>query len=49
MTLVVKTDGLLAVEPEQMSYLEGLDVEFVEKECLNEEALIAVARVRMQS
>jgi D-3-phosphoglycerate dehydrogenase len=41
MTLVVKTDGLLAVEPEQMSYLEGLDVEFVEKECLTEEALIA--------
>ncbi len=40
MTLVVKTDGLLAVEPEQMSYLEGLDVEFVEKECLTEEALI---------
>jgi D-3-phosphoglycerate dehydrogenase len=39
-TLVVKTDGLLAVEPEQMSYLEGLDVEFVEKECLTEEALI---------
>jgi D-3-phosphoglycerate dehydrogenase len=41
MTLVVKTDGLLAVEPEQMSYLEGLDVVFVEKECLTEEALIA--------
>jgi D-3-phosphoglycerate dehydrogenase len=41
MPLVVKTDGLLAVEAEQMSYLEGLDVEFVEKECLTEEALIA--------
>jgi D-3-phosphoglycerate dehydrogenase len=40
LTLVVKTDGLLAVEPEQMSYLAGLDVEFVEKECLTEEALI---------
>jgi D-3-phosphoglycerate dehydrogenase len=40
MALVVKTDGLLAVEPEQMGYLEGLDVEFVDKECLTEEALI---------
>jgi D-3-phosphoglycerate dehydrogenase len=41
MPLVVKTDGLLAVEPEQMSYLEGLEIEFVETECLTEEALIA--------
>jgi D-3-phosphoglycerate dehydrogenase len=40
MPLVVKTDGLLAVDPEQMSYLEGLDVEFVDQECLTEEALI---------
>jgi D-3-phosphoglycerate dehydrogenase len=40
MPLVVKTDGLLAVEPEQMSYLAGLNVDFVEKECLTEEALI---------
>jgi len=41
---IIKTDGMLAVEPEQLAYLEGLGAEFVEKTLLTEEALIAEAR-----
>ncbi len=40
MTLIVKTDGMLAVDSEQMAYLAGLDAEFIDKECLTEDALI---------
>ncbi len=38
---IIKTDGMLGVEPEQMAYLDGMDVEFVEKTLLTEDELIA--------
>lgn len=38
---IIKTDGMLTVEPEQMAYLDGLDIDFVEKTLLTEDALIA--------
>jgi D-3-phosphoglycerate dehydrogenase / 2-oxoglutarate reductase len=38
---IIKTDGMLTVEAEQMAYLAGMDVEFVEKTLLTEDALIA--------
>jgi D-3-phosphoglycerate dehydrogenase len=38
---ILKTDGMLAVEPEQMACLDGLDAELVERTCLTEAALIA--------
>lgn len=38
---IIKTDGMLTVEPEQMAYLDGMDVEFAEKTLLTEDALIA--------
>ncbi|MCC2612560.1 C-terminal binding protein [Neorhizobium sp. Rsf11] len=41
---IIKTDGMLAVEPEQLAYLEGLGAEFIEKTLLTEEALIAEAK-----
>lgn len=41
---IIKTDGMLTVEPEQMAYLDGLDIDFVEKTLLTEEALIAECR-----
>jgi D-3-phosphoglycerate dehydrogenase len=41
---IVKTDGLLTVEAEQMAYLRGLNAEFVEKTLLTEEALIEHCR-----
>lgn len=41
---IIKTDGMLAVEPEQLALIEGLGAEFVEKTLLTEEALIAEAR-----
>lgn len=37
---IVKCDGLLTVEPEQLTYLAGLDAEFVEKTLLTEDDLI---------
>ncbi|WP_117194749.1 C-terminal binding protein [Rhizobium terrae] len=40
---IIKTDGMLTVEPEQLAYLEGLGAEFVEKTLLTEDALIAEA------
>ncbi|WJR69094.1 C-terminal binding protein [Neorhizobium sp. CSC1952] len=41
---IIKTDGMLTVEPEQFAYLEGLGAEFVEKTLLTEDALIAEAK-----
>ncbi|MFB9949674.1 C-terminal binding protein [Rhizobium puerariae] len=41
---IVKTDGMLVVEPEQLAYLEGLGADFVEKTLLTEDALIAEAK-----
>ena len=42
MTLkIIKTDGMLGVEAEQMAYLDGMDVEFIEKTLLTEDELIA--------
>lgn len=38
---VVKTDGMLLTEAEQLQQFEGLDVELVDVACLSEEALIA--------
>ncbi len=38
---VVKTDGMLAVEPEQLAFFDGMDLDFVEKTLLTEDALIA--------
>jgi D-3-phosphoglycerate dehydrogenase len=38
---IVKTDGMLTVEPEQLAYLEGLGAEFIEKTLLTEDELIA--------
>lgn len=38
---IIKTDGMLTVEPEQMAYLEGLGAEFIEKTLLTEDELIA--------
>jgi D-3-phosphoglycerate dehydrogenase len=38
---VVKTDGMLQTEAEQMAQFDGLAVNFVEATCLTEEALIA--------
>ena len=40
---IIKTDGMLGVEPEQMAYLAGMDVEFIEKTLLSEDELIAEA------
>lgn len=37
---VVKTDGMLLTEAEQLQQFDGLDVEFVEVTCLTEQALI---------
>lgn len=44
MFTVVKTDGMLEVEEEQLACFEGLDIEFIEQECLTEETLIAACR-----
>ncbi|SMC47098.1 C-terminal binding protein [Rhizobium sp. RU36D] len=38
---IIKIDGMLTVEPEQMAYLAGMDVDFVEKTLLTEDELIA--------
>jgi len=38
---IVKTDGMLAVEPEQLAYFAGIGAEFVEKTLLTEDELIA--------
>jgi D-3-phosphoglycerate dehydrogenase len=38
---IIKTDGMLTVEPEQMACLEGLGAEFIEKTLLTEDELIA--------
>jgi D-3-phosphoglycerate dehydrogenase / 2-oxoglutarate reductase len=40
---IMKVDGLLAVQPQQLAYLEGLDAEFTEKTLLTEDAIIAEA------
>lgn len=40
---IIKTDGMLTVEPEQMAYLDGMDVDFVEKTLLTEDELITQA------
>ncbi|MGK6313450.1 C-terminal binding protein [Neorhizobium sp. DT-125] len=41
---IIKTDGMLTVEPEQLAYLEGLGADFIEKTLLTEDALIAEAK-----
>lgn len=40
---IIKTDGMLTVEPEQLAYLEGMDVTFEEKTLLTEDDLMAGA------
>lgn len=41
MFTVVKTDGMLEVDHEQLDCFQGLDVKFIDQECLTEDALIA--------
>lgn len=41
---IIKTDGMLAVEAEQLAYLHGLDAEFIERTLLTEDELIAEAK-----
>ena len=41
---IIKTDGVLSVEEEQLRYLDGLNAEFVEKTLLTEDALIEQCR-----
>ncbi|MES0029089.1 C-terminal binding protein [Mesorhizobium sp. M0040] len=41
---IIKTDGVLSVEEEQLRYLDGLSAEFVEKTLLTEDALIEHCR-----
>jgi len=38
---VIKTDGMLSVEPEQRAFFDGMDIEFIEKTLLSEDELIA--------
>ncbi|WP_105384463.1 C-terminal binding protein [Neorhizobium alkalisoli] len=41
---IIKTDGMLAVEAEQLALLHGLDAEFIERTLLTEDELIAEAK-----
>lgn len=41
---IIKTDGVLSVEAEQLRYLDGLNAEFIEKTLLTEDALIEQCR-----
>jgi D-3-phosphoglycerate dehydrogenase / 2-oxoglutarate reductase len=40
---IIKIDGLLTVEPQQLAYLDELSAEFIEKTLLTEDAIIAEA------